>query len=154
MKGHLAADHVIVFCLNKASSRKFFRLMGFQNYRLLPATVLHVMGSVCFGITYLMPRPASSTTTAQWMSLSTPSAFWWVSDCRPTRRFKRELHPRDGFLLVRVWVLMAMTVVPMIIPNLSFTDAFFRNDVRIDHYRSHGIDRASVPAAGDQYSAA
>ena len=46
-----------------------------------------------------------------------------------TRRFKRELRPRDGFLLVTLaWVLMAaIATVPLmlIIDGLSFTDAFF-----------------------------
>ena len=50
--------------------------------------------------------------------------LWW-----PTRRYRRELQPRDGFLLVTLaWVLMAaIATVPLMlaIPGLSFTDAFF-----------------------------
>lgn len=46
-----------------------------------------------------------------------------------TRRYKRELRPRDGFLLVTLaWVLMAaIATVPLMltIDGLSFTDAFF-----------------------------
>ena len=46
-----------------------------------------------------------------------------------TRRFKRELKSRDGFLLVTLaWVLMAaVATIPMLIamPHLSLTDAFF-----------------------------
>jgi trk system potassium uptake protein TrkH len=46
-----------------------------------------------------------------------------------TRRHKRELRSRDGFLLVTlVWILMsAIATVPLLIalPDLSFTDAFF-----------------------------
>jgi trk system potassium uptake protein TrkH len=46
-----------------------------------------------------------------------------------TRRHKRELRSRDGFLLVTLaWVLMsAIATVPLLIalPGLSFTDAFF-----------------------------
>jgi trk system potassium uptake protein TrkH len=46
-----------------------------------------------------------------------------------TRRFKRELMPRDGFLLVTlVWtVLPAFATLPLLLylPNLSFTDAYF-----------------------------
>ena len=45
------------------------------------------------------------------------------------RRFKRELQPRDGFLLVTlVWTLLpAFASLPMLLhlPGLSFTDAYF-----------------------------
>ena len=51
-------------------------------------------------------------------------ALWWS-----TRRFKRELQPRDGFLLVTlVWtVLPAFAMLPLWlhIPGLSLTDAYF-----------------------------
>ena len=46
-----------------------------------------------------------------------------------TRRYKRELKARDGFLLVTLaWVLMSMSAaVPLMIalPGISFTDAYF-----------------------------
>src|SRR6185295_3903722 len=46
-----------------------------------------------------------------------------------TRRFRRELKPRDGFLLVTLtWTLMsASAAIPLMIalPDLSFTDAYF-----------------------------
>ncbi|MCI0432879.1 MAG: TrkH family potassium uptake protein, partial [Gemmatimonadetes bacterium] len=46
-----------------------------------------------------------------------------------TRRHKRELKSRDGFLLVTLaWVLMsAAATIPLLLamPDLSFTDAFF-----------------------------
>jgi trk system potassium uptake protein TrkH len=46
-----------------------------------------------------------------------------------TKRFRRELKPRDGFLLVTLsWVLMsASATIPLMIalPDLSFTDAYF-----------------------------
>ena len=48
-----------------------------------------------------------------------------------TRRFRRELKPRDGFLLVTLsWVLMsASAAIPLMIalPDLSFTDAYFES---------------------------
>ncbi|MEO8062501.1 MAG: potassium transporter TrkG [Pseudomonadota bacterium] len=48
-----------------------------------------------------------------------------------TRRFRRELKPRDGFLLVTLsWVLMsASATIPLMlaIPDLSFTDAYFES---------------------------
>jgi trk system potassium uptake protein TrkH len=46
-----------------------------------------------------------------------------------TRRFRRELQPRDGFLLVTlIWtVLPAFAALPLLLhlPGLSFTDAYF-----------------------------
>ena len=46
-----------------------------------------------------------------------------------TRRFRRELKPRDGFLLVTSsWILMsASAAIPLMIamPDLTFTDAYF-----------------------------
>jgi trk system potassium uptake protein TrkH len=52
------------------------------------------------------------------------TAVWWA-----TRPFRRELLPRDGFLLVTlVWaVLPAFAALPLYLhlPGLSFTDAYF-----------------------------
>lgn len=46
-----------------------------------------------------------------------------------TRRFRRELKPRDGFILVTLsWVLMSgSAAIPLMLalPDLSFTDAYF-----------------------------
>ena len=101
--------------------------------KLLP--VLNVMGLLLmvFSLTFLMPivtsfiyedgtavifaREMGSTFTIGLM-------FWFF-----TRRFRRELKRRDGFLLVVLgWVSMASTAaLPLmgIIPHLSFTHAFF-----------------------------
>jgi trk system potassium uptake protein TrkH len=50
--------------------------------------------------------------------------LWWA-----TRRFRRELQPRDGFLLVTLmWsVLPAFAMLPLLfaLPGLSLTDAYF-----------------------------
>ena len=104
-----------------------------MRYRLFP--ILHVMGMmlVCFGVTYLMPMAASviygdgaldEFVDAMGVCILSGLLLWW-----PTRRFKRELQPRDGFLLVTLaWVMMAaIATVPLLmaIPGLSFTDAFF-----------------------------
>ncbi len=47
----------------------------------------------------------------------------------PMRRFRRELQPRDGFLLVTLtWLLLpAFGTLPLLfaLPDLSFTDAYF-----------------------------
>ncbi|MBI4742975.1 MAG: TrkH family potassium uptake protein [Betaproteobacteria bacterium] len=88
---------------------------------------------VFFGATYLMPIATSliyqDGTASRFLGalafcVAVGAGLWW-----PTRRFKRELQPRDGFLLVTLaWVMMAaIATAPlmMTIPNLSFTDAFF-----------------------------
>ena len=88
-----------------------------MNDRLLP--ILHVMGLllVCFGVTYLMPIMTSfiyhddamnAFIDAMGICILVGIGLWW-----PARRFKRELHPRDGFLLVTLaWVLMAASEKP------------------------------------------
>jgi trk system potassium uptake protein len=101
--------------------------------RLLP--VIHVLGGMLmfFSITYLMPIAASfiyadDTWTdfvdAMVMAAGIGALMWLL-----TRRHKRELKPRDGFLLVTLaWILMAaIAAVPLmlVIDGLSFTDAFF-----------------------------
>jgi trk system potassium uptake protein len=102
-------------------------------FRLLP--VLHVLGAMLmfFSITYLMPIVASLVyaddtlidfVAAMAISFASGAALFLAC-----RRGKRELKPRDGFLLVTLaWILMAaIATVPlmMVIDDLSFTDAFF-----------------------------
>lgn len=97
--------------------------------------VLHVMGMMLlfFGVTYLMPI-ASSLIYGDGTTWDFVDALTVCLSCGSllvllTRRFKRELQARDGFLLVTLaWVLMAgIATVPLLltIPGLSFTDAFF-----------------------------
>ena len=86
-----------------------------------------------FSLTYLLPIGTSLLYAdgelgvfilAMGFCLLAGFAMWW-----PVRRYRRELLPRDGFLLVTLaWVLMAaIATVPLMlaIPGLSFTDAFF-----------------------------
>lgn len=58
------------------------------------------------------------------VTFSSGLAIWLA-----TRRYKRELQPRDGFLLVAlVWsVLPAFATLPLLLhmPHMSFTDAYF-----------------------------
>ena len=104
-----------------------------MKYRLFP--ILHVMGLmlIFFGVTYLMPiitsliyndGELSEFLQAMTFCWAVGSGLWWL-----TRRYKRELQPRDGFLLVTLaWVMMAaIATVPLMLalPALSFTDAFF-----------------------------
>lgn len=100
---------------------------------LLP--VLHVMGMmlIFFGATYLMPIASSliyaDGTTGEFLDALLACLACGAGLVFLTRNFKRELRPRDGFLLVTLaWVLMAaIATVPLMltIDNLSFTDAFF-----------------------------
>jgi trk system potassium uptake protein TrkH len=102
-------------------------------YRLLP--VSHVLGAMLmvFSLAYLMPMACSliyrdgtlmDFFDAMLVAFGSGFALWFA-----TRRHKRELKPRDGFLLVTLaWTLMAaIATVPLMlsIDNLSFTDAFF-----------------------------
>ena len=97
--------------------------------------VINVLGSMLmlFSITYLLPIVTSLIYAdgmvvdfiyAGFGCLATGAAIVAV-----TRRHKRELRSRDGFLLVTLaWVLMsAIATVPLMLglPGLSFTDAFF-----------------------------
>lgn len=97
--------------------------------------VVHVLGQLLtiFGLTYVLPIATS---------LIFRDGTWWdflvaalinsgagVVIWATTRRYKRELKSRDGFLLVTLaWVLMsAAATIPLLIalPDLTFTDAFF-----------------------------
>ncbi len=102
-------------------------------HTILP--VLHVMGMmlIFFGATYTMPIASSliygDGTTGQFVDALLVCLACGGGLVLATRRFRRELKPRDGFLLVTLaWVLMAaIATVPLLltIPGLSFTDAFF-----------------------------
>jgi len=102
-------------------------------YRLLPVSRVLGLMLMVFSVTYLMPILASliynDGTAVDFiaaMAIAFGAGFLlWLA----TLRHKRELRPRDGFLLVTmVWVLMAaIATVPLmlVIDDLSFTDAFF-----------------------------
>ena len=98
-------------------------------------SVLHVLGSMLmmFSLTYALPIATSviyadgqlaDFIAAAVACLAAGALLWAV-----TRRHRRELRSRDGFVLVTVgWVLMsAIATVPLLIalPGLTFTDAFF-----------------------------
>ncbi len=98
-------------------------------------SVIHVLGSMLmmFSITYVLPMVTSliyddgqmmDFVVAALSCLAVGALVWGA-----TRRYKRELRSRDGFLLVTLaWVLMsAIATVPLLIalPGLSFTDAYF-----------------------------
>ena len=86
-----------------------------------------------FGITYTLPFItaviAHDGTASDFVLAALVSCGLGLAIAAFTRRRRRELKPRDGFLLVTVgWVLMsASATIPLLLalPGLSFTDAFF-----------------------------
>lgn len=104
-------------------------------FRLLP--VAHVLGLMLmfFSITYLMPIVTSLLTgDGTWIDFvyaMLASLLGGAALSLLTLRHKRELKPRDGFLLVTLaWILMAgIATLPLllVIDGLSFTDAFFES---------------------------
>ena len=98
-------------------------------------SVLHVLGSMLmmFSVTYALPIATAliyadghfvDFVVAAAACLAAGMLLWAA-----TRRQKRELRSRDGFVLVTLgWILMsAIATVPLLIalPGLTFTDAFF-----------------------------
>ena len=100
---------------------------------LLP--VANVLGALlmAFAVTYLLPIATSliyddGTAIAFVLAMLIDFAAGYVL-WLATRRHRRDLRPRDGYLLVTLgWLLMAAAAsIPLIIalPRLSYTDAFF-----------------------------
>jgi trk system potassium uptake protein TrkH len=99
--------------------------------------VAHVLGLMMafFGLLYLLPIvwsvAVSDGAVMDFIAAGLINAFVGLAVATATRRFRRELKPRDGFLLVSLaWTLMsASATVPLLlaIPGLSFTDAYFES---------------------------
>src|SRR5688572_19461889 len=97
--------------------------------------VAHVLGTLLafFGAAYVLPVITSLIARdGQAMVFIIAAAISSGSGLLislATRKYARELKPRDGFLLATLsWVLMSLSAtVPlqMAIPGISFTDAFF-----------------------------
>jgi trk system potassium uptake protein TrkH len=97
--------------------------------------VAHVLGLMMafFGLLYLLPIAWSlgvqDGAVMDFVIAGAINAGAGLAVALGTRRFRRELKPRDGFLLVTLsWVLMsASATIPLMIalPDLSFTDAYF-----------------------------
>ena len=97
--------------------------------------VAHVLGLVLaiFGVAYVLPVGCSIVTgDGLWLQFIMAAAInsgVGLAIALATLKFRRELKPRDGFLLVTlVWVLMsASATIPLLLalPKLSFTRAFF-----------------------------
>jgi trk system potassium uptake protein TrkH len=97
--------------------------------------VAHLLGLMMafFGLLYLLPIAWSLAVrdgaVIDFVAAGLINAFIGLAVATATRRFRRELKPRDGFLLVTLsWVLMsASATIPLMIalPDLTFTDAYF-----------------------------
>jgi len=97
--------------------------------------VINVVGLIVglFGVALLLPivvswalRDGALTAYGVTLGISVSSggAMWWL-----TRHHRRELTPRDGFLMVvMIWTMLsAIAALPLFlcIPGLSFTEAYF-----------------------------
>jgi trk system potassium uptake protein len=97
--------------------------------------VAHVLGLMLavFGATYILPLItallARDGMAVDFIIAGVISSGTGLLIAGVTRRFARELKPRDGFLLATLsWVLMsASATMPLLLglPGLSFTDAYF-----------------------------
>ena len=102
---------------------------------LVVLAVAHVLGLMMafFGLLYLLPIAWSLAVqdgaVIDFVAAALINAFAGLGLAAATRRYRRELKPRDGFLLVSLsWALMsASAAVPFMIamPDLTFTDAYF-----------------------------
>jgi trk system potassium uptake protein TrkH len=97
--------------------------------------VAHVLGLLLaiFGVAYVLPVGCSVITGdglwPQFLAAAAINSGVGLAIALATLKYRRELKPRDGFLLVTlVWVLMSASAsLPLLLalPELSFTRAFF-----------------------------
>jgi trk system potassium uptake protein len=86
-----------------------------------------------FGLLFVLPivwsLGAHDGAVFDFLTAAGINAVVGLAVAAATRRFRRELKPRDGFALVTAsWVLMsASAAIPLMIamPDLTFTDAYF-----------------------------
>jgi trk system potassium uptake protein len=97
--------------------------------------VAHVLGLMMafFGLLYLLPIAwslgAHDGAVVDFLAAAAINVVIGLAVALATRRFRRELKPRDGFLLVTLsWALMsgsAAIPLKLALPDLTFTDAYF-----------------------------
>jgi trk system potassium uptake protein TrkH len=97
--------------------------------------VAHILGlmTAYFGLLYLIPIAwslgAGDGLAGVFAIALGANTVVGLGLALATRRFRRELKPRDGFILVTLaWTLMsASATLPLLLamPDLSFTDAYF-----------------------------
>ena len=86
-----------------------------------------------FGVIYVLPIAWSlgvrDGAVMDFVAAALINVLVGFATAAATRRYRRELKPRDGFLLVTLaWAMMsASAAIPLMIalPGLSFTDAYF-----------------------------
>ncbi len=99
--------------------------------------VAHVLGLLLaiFGVAYVLPIGCSiimgDGLWLQYLAAAAINTGVGLAIALATLKYRRELKPRDGFLLVTlVWVLMSASAsLPLLLalPQLSFTRAFFES---------------------------
>ncbi|MCW5655091.1 potassium transporter TrkG [Hydrogenophaga sp.] len=103
-------------------------------FSLLPVTAVFSRVLLAFSPAFLVPLAWSWFHDARQHALIWACACAFTAVCgvalwRGTRRFRRELQARDGFLLVNlVWVLLpAFAAVPLMftVPDITWTKAYF-----------------------------
>jgi trk system potassium uptake protein len=97
--------------------------------------IAHLLGLVlaAFGLAYILPigcsLAAGDGLWTQFLLAAAITAVAGAALAAATFRYRRELKPRDGFLLVTLgWILLAASAtLPLLltVPGLSFTRAFF-----------------------------
>jgi trk system potassium uptake protein TrkH len=97
--------------------------------------IAHFLGIIlaAFGLAYILPIGCSlATGDGLWIRFLLAAAITVAAGAAlavATLRYRRELKPRDGFLLVTLgWILLAASAaLPFLLtlPGLSFTRAFF-----------------------------
>jgi trk system potassium uptake protein TrkH len=97
--------------------------------------VTHVLGLLLatFALTYALPVVCSlllgDHMTRQFLSAAAITAGVGLALAGASWRFRRELKPRDGFLLVTLaWLLLSCAAalpLLLVLPDLNFTAAFF-----------------------------
>jgi trk system potassium uptake protein TrkH len=97
--------------------------------------VAHVLGLMMafFGLLYLLPIAwslgVSDGAVLDFVVAGVINVIIGFAVAATTRKYRRELKPRDGFLLVSLsWALMSASAsIPFMIalPDLGFTDAYF-----------------------------
>jgi trk system potassium uptake protein len=86
-----------------------------------------------FGLVYVLPigwsLAVQDGVVLDFVAAAAINVVVGLAVATATRKWRRELKPRDGFALVTLsWVLMsASAAIPLMLalPNLSFTDAYF-----------------------------
>ena len=119
--------------------------------------VAHVLGLLLatFALAYVLPVGCSLLSgdglLAQFLAAAAITAALGLVIAAATWRFRRELKPRDGFLLVTLgWVLMsAAATMPLLLalPNLSFTAAYFETMSGLTTTGSTVLTGLDAPAA-------